>query len=333
MQTAGTQTPRIDIVIPFFQREQGILSRSISSIAAQSYPHDALRVIIVDDGSPVSAEEEFGSQPPPQSLRIDILKQQNAGPNEARSLGLDHIDPQAKYVAYLDSDDTWTEGHLRHAVLGLSAGYTAYFANLVHLGADAPTFEKSGYVIPGNHPIVAADPSLHEYRGDMLHQIVTENIIFMPSLVIDKDALGHVRFPKAHRHGGGDYLYWLALIDSGNARFVFSTKPEVICGSGINMWYGSGWGTDGLAKRILDEARYRSVALTRYVKKEETRQMLKARIGELQTLFLQDIAHRVRARKKIDWRTTSRMFREHPPTLAMFKLLAGRAYASLSKRQ
>lgn len=329
MSENDTQAPRIDIIIPFFQREKGILHRALNSIAEQDYPISALRVIIIDDGSPVPAENELSEFPASPALQIRILKQCNVGPNEARSNGLDHVDPNAKYIAYLDSDDAWTSNHLQRAVKALSHGYTAYFSNLVHLGADAPTYERSKHVIPEEHPSVAGDPTLREYQGDMMHQIVTANIIFMPSLVIDAKALGHVRFTKAHRHGGGDYLYWLSLIASGNARFAFSTKPEVDCGSGINMWYSSGWGTNGFAKRILDEARFRYTALSHYIKNDNTRYLLKKRIAELQVLFLQDIVHRIRTHKKIDWQTSMIMLKEHPPSLLSLKLLVNRTYGWL----
>ena len=53
-------TPTIAVIIPFFQREAGILGRALKSIADQNYPNSALYVIVVDDGSPVSAESEIG---------------------------------------------------------------------------------------------------------------------------------------------------------------------------------------------------------------------------------------------------------------------------------
>lgn len=317
IDNTGKHAPRIDIIIPYFQREVGILQRSLASISEQDYPHDSLKVIIIDDGSLLPAENELLKYPPPATLTIEIIKQPNAGPNEARNNGLDHVDSNARYIAYLDSDDSWTSDHLKRAVNALSCGYTAYFSNLIHLGADTPTFEKSGYVTPDGHPMVANDPTLREYQGDMIHQIVTANIIFMPSLVIDREALGSVRFPKAHRHGGGDYLYWLALIANGKAKFVFSTKPEVVCGTGINMWYGSGWGTDGLAKRIIDEARYRRVALNAYARNNNTKAALRNRITELQIVFCQDIIHRLRRRKNIDWESSRTFLTENPPTLGM----------------
>ncbi len=309
-------TPTIAVIIPFFQREAGVLGRALTSIANQNYPSDALYVLVVDDGSPVSTADEFAACPPPAGLRIKVVKQPNAGPNEARNTGLQNLEPATRLVAYLDSDDEWIGDHLARAVGALSGEFNAYFANLFHLGDTTNEFDKAKRVKPEDHPMLGGDPTLRAYQGDMVHQIATANIIFMPSLVIDVPALGQARFPMAHRHGGGDYLYWMDLIQHG-ARFAFSTTPEVRCGQGINMWYGSGWGTDGLAMRIVDEARFRRTVLKEYAKSEATRDSLRCRIAELQVSMIQDAIHRIRRRKIVNWKTVSLFFRENPPKFEM----------------
>lgn len=314
-------TPTIAVIIPFFQRETGILAKALASIAEQNYPNEALYVILVDDCSPIPAATELQTCPPPAGLRIKVLQQpKNSGPNEARNAGLLNLDPGTQIVAYLDSDDAWEGDHLARAVRVLASGYSAYFANLYHLGDTVNEFEKAKRVIPADHPMVGDDPTLRAYQGDMVHQIATANIIFMPSLVIDVAALGGARFPQAHRHGGGDYLYWMDLIQHG-AKFAFSTMPEVRCGSGINMWYGSGWGTDGLAKRIMDEARFRRTVLNKYANTEATKDSLRNRLAELQVSMLRDMAHRLRRRKKLDWHVIRTFFSENKINKLMLKQL------------
>lgn len=308
--------PTIAVIIPFFQRETGILSRALASIANQNYPSDAIHVVIVDDSSPVSAATELTVCPPPEGLRIKVLKQANAGPNEARNTGLQTLEPGTQLIAYLDSDDEWVGDHLARAVFALSLGFSAYFANLFHLGATTNEFEKAKRVRPLDHMMIGNDPTLRAYQGDMVHQISTANIIFMPSLVIDVPSLGQARFPLAHRHGGGDYLYWMELIHHG-AKFAFSTTPEVRCGQGINMWYGSGWGTDGLAMRIVDEARFRRTVLSKYAKAPVTKDKLHHRLAELQVGMVQDILHRLRIKKEVNWKVVRVFFSENSPTLRM----------------
>jgi succinoglycan biosynthesis protein ExoW len=325
-------TPKIAVVIPFFQRESGILDRSLQSIAAQGYPADSIYVLIIDDGSPMPADEQLRLVPPPAGLRTRVIRQPNAGPNEARNTALENLEAGTEFVAYLDSDDEWIGEHLARALKALGAGYSAYFANLFHLGDDTNEYDKARRVKPDEHPMVLNDPTLRAYSGDMVHQISTANIIFMPSLVISVAALGKARFPKAHRHGGGDYLYWMDLIEHG-ARFVFSTVPEVRCGKGINMWYGSGWGTDGAALRLLDESRFRRRVLNQYAKADATKRSLRIRLAELQAGMLQDVVYRLRRRKAVNWPVIRAFFGVNPPSLAMFGKLFAVLFSSLSGKR
>ena len=326
------RSPTVAVIIPFFQREAGILSRALRSVASQSFARDALYVLVIDDGSPVSAAQEFAAFPPPPEVRVTVIRQVNRGPNEARNTGLQNLEPSTRWIAYLDSDDEWTSAHLERALHTLAAGCNAYFANLFHLGDTIDEFTKAARVRPAEHPMVGDDPTLRVYRGDMVNQIVTANIIFMPTLVIDAAALGQVRFPNAHQHGGGDYLYWLELIHHG-ARFGFSTVPEVRCGSGINMWYRNGWGTDGLAMRIVDEARFRRTAIARYAQSGTTKKSLHAQLVALQMGMIRDLLHRLRRGKPVQWRAVKVFFCENKPGAALLIGLLGSLAGLASRRK
>ncbi|MCK7578205.1 MAG: hypothetical protein MZV65_22360 [Chromatiales bacterium] len=61
------------IVIPFFQRESGILSRAVASVVAQQGVLERADVasatlLIVDDASPVSADAELSGIAVPDGL-------------------------------------------------------------------------------------------------------------------------------------------------------------------------------------------------------------------------------------------------------------------------
>jgi succinoglycan biosynthesis protein ExoW len=308
-------TSKIAVVIPFYQRELGVLSRALLSVAAQDYPKDLLYVIVVDDGSPHSAELEVRLNPAPQSLNLKIIRQENSGPGAARNTALCNLSPGTDIVAFLDSDDEWIGDHLSRAVSCISLGFTGYFSNLFHLGDSVDEYTKARRVAPELHVMVGDDPTLREYAGEMIHQVATANIIFMPTLVISVSALGDVRFPSEFKHGGEDYLYWMELTACG-ARFAYSTKPEVRCGPGINMWSRSGWGTEGAAKRILDEARFRLYAVQRYAQSSMTAADLRDRIVGLQVSMLLDVAYRLRRRKVVDWSVVRSLFSEMPLSMA-----------------
>jgi succinoglycan biosynthesis protein ExoW len=164
-------TPTIAVIIPFFQRETGILGRALASIASQNYPNDALYVIVVDDSSPVSAATELEACAPAAGLRIKVIQQPNSGPNEARNTGLQNLEPSTQLVAYLDSDDEWVGDHLVRAVRVLASGYNAYFANLFHLGDTVNEFDKAKRVHPTEHPMIDNDPTLRHGQHH-LHAVV-----------------------------------------------------------------------------------------------------------------------------------------------------------------
>lgn len=80
-----------DVVIPTFN-DQGTLRRALSSALAAGFVQ---RVLVVDDGSesPVSIDEP----------RVEVIRQENAGPSAARNTGLDQAD--ADWTVLLDADD------------------------------------------------------------------------------------------------------------------------------------------------------------------------------------------------------------------------------------
>jgi succinoglycan biosynthesis protein ExoW len=290
------QTPFITVIIPFFQRRSGILRGALASVTAQSFAAFVLETIVVDDGSPIVASDEidaFKKQYP--DARIRVLKQENSGPNTARNTALAGIDPDTKIVAFLDSDDVWSHDHLEraHRALTSSTSCNAYFSNIRHLGADGPSeFERANRIVIENHPVISKhDDSLRSYKGDMIDQIMRANTIFMPTLVIKKELLG-VRFEDGFRHGGGDYIYWLKLMQAG-ANFCFSTKVEVQCGSGVNMWYSNGWGSDGYLKRLTGESEFRALAMERYISNPDTKLLVVEQLRNLRRAVVFDTVHRL----------------------------------------
>lgn len=101
----------ISIVIPTYNRSK-LVTRAIESVLAQTYPHDAFEVIVVDDGSSDGTSEII------QRLygdRIRLLSRaSNSGVSAARNVGID----AANYdlIAFLDSDDIWFRQKLEKQV-------------------------------------------------------------------------------------------------------------------------------------------------------------------------------------------------------------------------
>ena len=245
----------ITVIIPYFQREAGVLRRSLHSIATQKDCPLPIHTIVVDDSSPVPAQDEVmaaGSLPG----TLEIIRQPNGGPGSARNTGLDRAPKETRYIAFLDSDDEWSDDHLARAVLALRQGYDFYFADLYQLGQTIGAFARAGQLNPAKHPLLPGTSELHEYQGDMFDQIICGNVIGTPTVVYGFKRFPKLRFRVEFTHAGEDYLFWMAVAHE-NAKIAFSSAVEVTCGKGVNVYSGSGWGTEQHLRRLHNEIKFR----------------------------------------------------------------------------
>ena len=106
----------VALILPYFQREPGLLARALKSVVNQEPTLDwKVRAIIVDDESPLSPEEDLKEIAVPSWLTIDVVRRKNGGPGSARNSGLDAAG-NADFVAFLDTDDVWASDHLFTAI-------------------------------------------------------------------------------------------------------------------------------------------------------------------------------------------------------------------------
>ncbi len=90
--------PLISVIIPTYNRGW-ILEKAIDSVLVQEF--NDFELIVVDDGSIDNTEEilnNYGNQ-------INVIHQDNQGVSAARNLGIKSA--SGRYIAFLDSDDTW----------------------------------------------------------------------------------------------------------------------------------------------------------------------------------------------------------------------------------
>lgn len=302
----------ISVVIPYFQRERGILGRALQSVFA-SQGIDRLEVIVVDDASPVPAREELAAIGSTR-FPVTVVEQPNSGPGGARNTGLDKVSPDTEYVAFLDSDDEWSPQHLQNALTALRAGYDVYFADHLQLGAETSAFRRAKRIVPADHALIAGRSDLHAYGGDMFDQIITGNVIGTPTVVFDRRKYFDVRFRNNLKMAGEDYLFWLDLSLRG-ARFAFGSPTEVVCGKGVNVFAGSGWGSADHARRIVDELSFRRCLLTEYSLNEKQQLSVTSGIQNLRDGLIRDFVHRLRHRKQINWKLLAAAIRKEPTIL------------------
>ncbi|PHZ84161.1 glycosyltransferase family 2 protein [Paremcibacter congregatus] len=259
----------LSVIIPFYQNEAGLITKAVQSVLDQNC-FDDFEIIVVDDGSPHPAQYELAPLLQRYPEKLTVLLKTNQGPGAARNTGLNHIPKTRKYVAFLDSDDTWSPDHLINAVSVLERGYDFYFSNLYHVGRDISAFDREQKIkFPTrlrSDEMVPLDglPEKYEFIGDMFDRILfSGNILLPPTIVYDFQKFPNQRFQPDYRYMGEDYLFF-ADIALANPRYGFSWTPEVHCGRGVNIFVNSGWGSQHYLDRLCDEMRFRRYAENTY---------------------------------------------------------------------
>jgi succinoglycan biosynthesis protein ExoW len=317
----------IAVVVPYFQRKSGILAATLRSVLEQDCT-DAIRVIVVDDASPVPAADEVASVPTRSNVDVRVIIQKNGGPAAARNAGLDALDDAVTHVAFVDSDDAWTPNHLSRAMLALSIGYDFYFADLYQLDQSVSGFVRGGRIDPARHRSLPGADDLHAFDGDMFDQIITGNVIGTSTVVFRRDAFRGLRFDENFFNAGEDYLFWIACARR-QGRFCFSSLVEARYGEGVNVYSGSGWGTESFLLRVHNEMKYRKHLLTAFPLTQAQRVFVSERVRELRDSFVAGVIHRLGHRQSIDRRLLLAQARLDVTTLIQVPIMLG---ASVAKR-
>jgi len=288
---------KLVVIIPFFQRQEGILLKSLESINKQTYKQ-TIKVCIIDDESPISLDDELENFTPHPHINIIKLKQKNRGPAGARNAGLNWAELNAiDYVAFLDSDDTWSASHLENAVNMLTREFDFYFANLLQLNAVEGAFERASRLNLVDHDVLDKEKKLYSYQGDMFDQILRGNLIGTSTVAFHFSKFSLLRFNQAFVNAGEDYLFWADIV-SRTADIAFCTQIEAYYGRGVNVFAGSGWGSDSYFDRLYYEIKYRKYFIQKYPLNKVQKKGMRQGIKRLRYAIFTDLVHRLSHRKK-----------------------------------
>lgn len=254
--TMHNEPVSLAVVIPYFQREPGILRRALMSILHQTLPANVrVEVIVVDDASPVPAEGEIKDLNFSGAITLKLLKQSNGGPGAARNRGLDAVDPSAHYVAFLDSDDAWYPGHLTLAIAALEQGHDFYFCDNRREGHHEAFFSSYDCLLA---PYIksAAGRDVVTLSTEEMYTIALREFPTQASTTLFRRAAApDLRFERSLRSAGEDLVFFLQLI-SKTKSVCFSPKVMVDCGKGVNIYFGQiDWNAPGYLKGLADNLR------------------------------------------------------------------------------
>ena len=227
---------KLTVIIPFYQKEPGILRRALTSVFAQSFRD--FDVIVVDDESPYPADGDLIAFSEAEQARVRVVRQENAGPGGARNAGLDHVSAQTELVAFLDSDDTWMPGHLAAAEAAMTRfSADCYFASIT--GGDEFYYHFGIADLAASEAVVrlSDDPPLVEIPG--LTQVMLKNWSFLhlSAMVIGRPLFERVRFDAALRLAAEDVLFFCDCVLAAR-RVVLSAAAGAVRGEGLNIFHG-----------------------------------------------------------------------------------------------
>ncbi|WP_026329847.1 glycosyltransferase family 2 protein [Thioalkalivibrio sp. ALE12] len=319
---------KIAVVIPYFQRQPGLLRRCVQSVLDWRSGL-AIHVVVVDDGSPLPADREIGDLL--GNGEVVIIRKDNGGPGAARNTGLDHVPRDTPFVAFLDSDDQWIGPFPGDAVRALGRGFDLFIGDTQRTGISRTRFQwgdsREGNLRPEDHVLIDAEHELYEFSGDFFDLLIRRSsIISANAMAYRLDRFPGNRFPEGLMQGE-DRFFKLQLAQS-IGRVAFSPHIYADEGEGVNIFDKSGWKTDGylrltsnyiaLSRMVLDEIRLDA----------SQRAFVRGQLADSRRAFVAAVLHQLRHRKPLDWAQVRATLRRDPTGTVLFlpnvlRLVAG----------
>jgi succinoglycan biosynthesis protein ExoW len=314
---------KVAAIIPFYQTDSDILRRSITS-ALKQQGVAPFEIVVVDDGSPVKARTDIKNLLEAHPERIRIIEKSNGGVGAARNTGLDSLASDIEYVAFLDSDDEWSEDHIHNATVALELGYDFYFADYLALDRQMSAFDSLKRVQAHEHRKLPVPEPVYEFTRDFFDLVVRHNVVILSSNVYRFSKFRQLRFREHFQNAGEDYLFWCEIARA-TKKIAFSSKVEHNRGSGINIYSGAmKWGSEKYLNVICDEVRYRKEILGDTSPNDIQIAHLKNKIMESRIMFTRGLLHELCVRRQVRWSMIQQMLRIDPLySVQLFPILFG----------
>lgn len=255
---------KVAVVIPFYQRTRGLLASAVASVVAQRLETGvAIDILVVDDGSPVSAASERIPALPAQ-FTLRMLVQANAGVAAARNAGLDAVTTDTRYVAFLDSDDIWLDNHLSTGLAALTQGADLYFDNTDD-GDDNSQLGASRFLRERHGRLDARHPVSGTITGSAAFDAMLSECIPQTSQVIYDVRYHHgTRFERSLKFAGEDYLFWLSLANRSRC-VTYYTGIMGRRGHGVSIYRSTlSWDSPRRISRVVDQINMRRMISARF---------------------------------------------------------------------
>lgn len=188
----------VSAVVPAY-RAADFIERCLRSVLDQTY--ESVELIIVNDGSPDTAELERVLEP--YRDRLTYLVQENGGAASARNAGIRAA--HGEFIAFLDADDWWDPHFLEHQI------------QLIGQSPEADLVYSNGW-LSGRRWVegqVVSDGAFAVEEVTALDLIRADAVVITSSVVVRHSVLTRVGLFDVDLRPGEDFDLWLRIALSG----------------------------------------------------------------------------------------------------------------------
>lgn len=206
--------PLISVIIPTYKRDTDILKRALESVIVQTYKK--LEIIIVDDNGINSKfteeNEEFICKNYNKENIKYIKNDKNIGANASRNIGIKIS--KGELIAFLDSDDKWSENKLELVV-----------EKYRNSDSDYGVFYSSYYIVTKNGIKNSQD---YKVCGDIFYkELFKDQVSPTSAVVIKKECFDNVGEFDENLPARQDYDMWIKISRKYKFNFINSKLAYV----------------------------------------------------------------------------------------------------------
>lgn len=214
---------KVSVIIPVFNGEK-FIKTALLSVVNQSFDCFT-EIIVVDDASTDNTKSVVNNFSVDNNYIIILLdNKRKKGPSGARNTGL--ISASGDYIAFLDADDIWVDGHLDRAI--------SFLEIYRDIGVVFFNFEVRDYITHSLHGdwfssksftrtlnVIELNGGYFKIIDDMFAALIEESFVHLQSLVCRKSLLSSILFNEGvKRSEDRDFVIRLFIVNC--AVFAYS---------------------------------------------------------------------------------------------------------------
>jgi glycosyltransferase involved in cell wall biosynthesis len=240
----------VSVIMPVYNRRH-LVGAAADSVLQQTYQE--VELVMINDGSTDGSNEVLDDYAARYPGRVKVIHQANAGQVVARNNGI--AAAKGRYIAFLDSDDTWLSDKLERQMPLFSEGVGLVYSGIYEIDPD-------GRVLREVKPEAAM-------RGNIYHRLLVRNAMTGGSVVVTREALNRVGLFDEALRAAENWDLWIRIARDYHVDFVAAPLVRYLKHEGnisadagfmskaseqVNAKHLTGVGEDPAMKKARDQA-------------------------------------------------------------------------------